>query len=341
MRGLQRLHDEREAGRGGLLLEPEPALERAPRAQHHDGAPGRVPEPPAVQVPQDVDGRAVDEDRLVAPEVPAQAARVHGALPVDADPELLAASGGGGAADADLVLRRAVREADPRGVHRVGRRHDAVRARDGEEARLGDPALELGLDELGRQVADGEDDLGVGDGDEVEPGERLGGRSAILCGGEVPEERERGVLLVVGGQGAGAFAAAEEDGAGGGGGSGEGECRGPDRGVGPGEAEEERRRRRGERGGVAGDGDGEGGRRGGGRDERGGRSGAGDADGAVGDAGGEVPHGGGEQKAGRAHHWGGGVGSPPDLLRGRGGQCVRLAGVGGEELAERGVGGYE
>jgi hypothetical protein len=65
-RCLEGLHDEREPwGRRLILLEPEPALEHAPGAEHDDGAPGRAAEPPVIEVPHDVDGRAVDEDRLV------------------------------------------------------------------------------------------------------------------------------------------------------------------------------------------------------------------------------------------------------------------------------------
>lgn len=80
------LHDQREARGGAFLLQPEPALERAPCPEHDDGAARRVPEPPAVEVPHDVDGGAVDEHGLVAPEVPPEPPRLHGPLPVDADP---------------------------------------------------------------------------------------------------------------------------------------------------------------------------------------------------------------------------------------------------------------
>jgi hypothetical protein len=334
--GLEGLHNEREPRGGLLLLEPEAALERAPGAEHDDGAPERVAEPPAVEVPHDVDGRAVDEDRLVAAEVPAQAARLHGALAVDADPELLLPRPGG-AADADLVLRPALREQHPRGVHRAGGPavagvavvpgggDDAVCARNGEEPGLGDLALELGLDELGREVADGQHDLGVGDGDDVEPGDGFRGRGVVLGAGEVPEQRQRGVP----GHGARAPAPAEEDGGGVRGGEGE---RGRAGGVvGPDEAEEKRRRGRGLRGRAVGDRDGEGGRGGGGArgegggDAGGGRGGAGDADGAVGDAGGEVPHGGGEEQAGRAHHCAAcGVGGVEERERREGTGVVRV-----------------
>jgi hypothetical protein len=70
------------------------------------------------------------------------------------------------------MLWPTLREPDPRGVHRAGGRvavavlgggDDVVRARDEDDAGLGDPALELG--EL-----DGEDDLRAGDGEDVEPG---------------------------------------------------------------------------------------------------------------------------------------------------------------------------
>jgi hypothetical protein len=102
-----------------------PALERAsPGPEHDDGAPGRVVEPPAVEVPHDVDGSTVDEDFLVPPKVLAQAARLHSALPVDVHPEhlLIGAGRAGRAADADLMLSSALREPDPRGVHHVGGR---------------------------------------------------------------------------------------------------------------------------------------------------------------------------------------------------------------------------
>ena len=265
-----------------------------------------------MEVPEHVDGRAVDEHGLVAPEVPAQAARVHGALAVDADPELLLpgpAGGGAAAAHGDLVLRRALGEPDPRGVHhgarhrsrcRRRRHNDAVGPGDREDgARPGDLALELSLDELRRQVAHGQHHLGAGHGDDVEPGDRLRGRGRAVVpgGGEVPEERERGAVSGGGGgrgEAAGALAAAELDGGGRRGGAREGERRrGPVRGARrPGEPQEQRRRRRRLRGGPVGDGDGERGRRrwrrggggGGGDGERGRRGGAGDADGAVGDA---------------------------------------------------------
>jgi hypothetical protein len=42
----------------------------------------------------------------------------------------------------------------------------------GEDAGLGDPALELGLGELGGEVANNKDDLHAGDGEDVEPGAR-------------------------------------------------------------------------------------------------------------------------------------------------------------------------
>ena len=175
--------------------------ERSP--EHEHGVSNRLPEQPAVHVPQNLHRNPVNEDGLVPPKLPRQPLHLHHSLPVDQNLQRRVFQTYCLALDHDLVNLPAVGELRLRGVHLLP--EQMLFLGDAHRRRSGPHRVSL-LVRLSGHVSQQEKHFSPGDHRDEESLRGLR-RNAEFRSGEVPEN----VDLRLSGLGAlGAFSLGEE-----------------------------------------------------------------------------------------------------------------------------------